>query len=103
MNDNINNKDLVVEAPAASTLALTKEMLQKLDGIDLIITDVNMPTLNGYSASLIATTMLDCGIPIIALTGLQSWEVPKDVFRFILQKPTSITNLKEAIKKCKDN
>ena len=34
MNDNINNKDLVVEAPAASTLALTKEMLQKLDPIE---------------------------------------------------------------------
>jgi CheY-like chemotaxis protein len=69
------------------------EMLAMMDGIDAVVTDVNMPHLDGVAATNIAKHIMDMKIPFIAMTGLALSEVPKDVFNHILPKPLQVADL----------
>jgi CheY-like chemotaxis protein len=80
------------------------EMLDALTTmpIDIVLTDINMPKLNGLSATKIAKLALDIQVPVIAVTGLSSSDIPSDehyLFAEILYKPISILKLVDALNK----
>lgn len=75
------------------------ELLEKLDDtIDLIITDITMPNLNGYAAIEIAKYHFNSNIPVIAITANSKDTLKANTpFNTIFYKPVIIADLVESI------
>lgn len=82
------------------------ELLKKLEGegaanYDIVITDINMPTLNGMAATGIARHFFDATIPFIAVTSMsfteKSFKLAEITFTHVMRKPIKMTEFLELV------
>jgi DNA-binding response OmpR family regulator len=75
------------------------DMLEALQtgAVDLVITDLNMPNLNGVDATKFVRKQLHLKVPIIGVTGLQKGDPllksSIGVFEFLVHKPIHMDEL----------
>ncbi len=61
------------------------DMLNNGHNFDLVITDINMPKMNGNAVARYIRSSGNSNLPIVAITG--SDDIEKDLFNFVLTKP----------------
>ena len=66
---------------------------------DMVITDINMPLLDGNEVAKHIKDSDKSDIPIIAITGSYADIINPDLFSIILLKPFSLSILKQAIRR----
>lgn len=73
------------------------ELLKTHDNLDLVLTDIRMPVMDGNDfARYIRNSPEYQDIPIVAITGYSD-EVKSELFRSVLPKPFSVQDLARVI------
>ena len=68
---------------------------------DLVITDINMPTLDGNEVARLIRNSNKPETPVIAITGSYNDIINRELFNFVLLKPFNLDSLKDIIISCK--
>lgn len=69
------------------------DYLQNNKDITVVITDLNMPTLDGISAANIIKLHLNPDLPIIGITGITENKINEEALLKLFIKPINLTEL----------
>ena len=70
---------------------------KKQGGFDIVLTDIDMPGLDGNDVAKVIRRSKRRKTPVIAITGSKFADVQKDLFNEVLEKPIHLKDLKRII------
>jgi CheY-like chemotaxis protein len=88
-------QDLGYEVKSASDGRDGVELFNRVS-IDLVITDIRMPRMNGNAVAEYIKSLDEPNTPVVAISGY-SEEADWDLFDFVLMKPFNLQTLEEVV------